>query len=304
MARSHADHGADEASVRRLGIVAAVNLLGFVVELVGGLVTGSVALVADALHMLFDALAYVVALGATVVARRSTPDGRWSYGLHRVEPFAAFLNGVALVPMVGYLVWESIQRFREPVAIDAGLTLVLAAGGLIVNLVSVAVIRGGEMSLNERGAYYHLLGDAGASVAVMIAMVALLTTGTRVVDPLAAVVVAGFIVWSAVDLLRESGAVFFQRSPVDLDAVRRDLASLDGVVEVRDLHVWSLTSRVLVASVYVVDDSATLAERDDLVDRIHGFLAREYDVTHATVEVVSDRHEHGLNPDGGHAADD
>lgn len=102
------DHGAKptsaDQSVRKLGLIAAINLVGFVIELIGGLVFGSVALLGDAFHMLLDALAYVIALGATVIARRSNPGGRWSYGLHRIEPFAAFLNGVLLIPMVLYLV--------------------------------------------------------------------------------------------------------------------------------------------------------------------------------------------------------
>lgn len=291
----HGDDGAAaEASVRRLGTVAAINFGGFVVELAGGLAFGSVALVGDALHMLFDALAYVVALAATVIARRSDPSGRWSYGLHRVEPFAAFLNGLLLVPMVLFLVVESYERVRSPVEIDAAMTLVLATGGLAINVASVYVLQGGEMSLNERGAYYHLLGDAGASVAVILSMVVVLTTGYAVVDPLTAVLVAGFIVWSAVTLLRESGTIFFQRSPVDPDAVRAAVAAVDGVERVDDLHVWSLSSRVTVASVAVTDASTTLDERDALVERIHEELGARFDVGHATVEAVNERHERTL----------
>lgn len=256
------EHPVGDRSVRRLGLVAAINLVGFAVELVGGLAFGSVALVGDALHMLFDALAYVVALGATVVARRSAPGGRWTFGLHRVEPFAAFLNGVLLVPMVLYLVYESYQRYLSPVEVDATMTMVLAAGGLLVNVVSVYVLQGGEMSLNERGAYYHLLGDAGASVAVVVSMLVVRVTGLTVVDPLTAVLIAGLIVWSAVKLLRESGVIFFQQSPV--------------------------------ASVYVSDSTTSLEERDALVARIHEVLEEEFAVTHTTVEVVHERHEHAL----------
>lgn len=293
MATHDHDDGAD-ASVRRLGAVAAINAVGFAVELAGGLAFGSVALVADALHMLFDALAYLVALAATVVARRSTPSGRWSYGLHRIEPFAAFLNGVLLVPMVLFLASESYRRYRSPVALDATTTLVLAVGGLALNLASVYVLQGGELSLNERGAYYHLLGDAGASVAVIVSMLVIRATGLYVVDPLTALLVAGLIVWSSVTLLRESGSVFFQRSPVDPDAVRRVVGAVDGVERVEDLHVWSLSSRIVVASIAVIDSSATVAERDALVERIHEALRSRFDVTHATVEATTEPHEHTL----------
>ena len=292
------EHGgetnAGDQSARKLGLVAAINLVGFAVELLGGLAFGSVALVGDALHMLFDALAYVVALGATLVARRSNPSGRWTFGLHRVEPFAAFLNGVLLVPMVLYLVYESYQRYLSPVDIDATMTMVLAAGGLLVNVASVYVLQGGEMSLNERGAYYHLLGDAGASVAVIVSMLVVRFTGFTLVDPLTAVLIAGLIVWSAVRLLRESGVIFFQQSPVDAERVRDAVERVDGVDRVEDLHVWSLSSQILVASLYVTDSSTTLDERDALAARLHELLESEFDVTHATVEIVSGRHEHTL----------
>ena len=283
-----------DQSTRKLGLVAGINLVGFVIELVGGLAFGSVALLGDAFHMLFDALAYVVALGATVIARRSNPSGRWSYGLHRVEPFAAFLNGVLLVPMVLYLVYESYQRYLSPVDIDATMTIILAAGGLLINIGSVYVLHGDEMSLNERGAFYHLLGDAGASVAVIVSMLVIKFTGLTIVDPLTAVLIAGLIIWSAVKLLRESGAIFFQQSPIDPDDVREALTALDGVAAVEDLHVWSLSSQILLAEVYVTDTTATIEERDDLVQRIHETLKVEFDVNHATVEVVNKSHDHTL----------
>ena len=292
------EHGSkteqEEQSIRKLGLVAAINLVGFVIELAGGLAFGSVALVGDALHMLFDAVAYVIALGATVIARRSNPGGRWSYGLHRIEPFAAFLNGVLLVPMVGYLVYESYQRYLSPVEIDAGMTLILAAGGLVINVASVYVLQGGEMSLNERGAFYHLLGDAGASVAVIVSMLVIMYTDLLIIDPLTAVLIAGLIVWSAAILLRESGAIFFQQSPVDVDEIRSSIEALDGVQSIEDLHVWALSSQISVASVYVVDSTTTLEERDALIATIHEQLESQFDINHATVEVINQRHEHTL----------
>lgn len=151
-------------NIRKLGLVATINVAGFIIELFGGLVFGSVALLGDAFHMLFDALAYTVALGATWIAHQSDPSGQWTYGLHRVEPFAAFLNGVLLVPMVLYLVYESYTRYLSPVEINATMTILFAVAGVLINLGSVYDLQGGEMSLNERGAYYHLLGDTGASL--------------------------------------------------------------------------------------------------------------------------------------------
>ena len=284
-----------EQSTRKLGVVAAINLAGFIIELAGGLLFGSVALISDAFHMLFDAMAYVIALGATIIARRSDPSGRWSYGLYRIEPFAAFLNGVLLVPMVLYLVYESYQRYLSPVDINAQMTILLAIGGLIVNLVSVYVLQGGEMSLNERGAFYHLLGDAGASVAVIVSMAVIMLTDILIVDPLVAVLIAALIVWSAVILLRESGAIFFQQSPVDPDEVRTSIAEFNAVENIEDLHIWALSSQIAIASVYVTDSAETVDERDVLINQIHEKLQAEYGITHSTVEVVSYEHEHSLS---------
>lgn len=288
------DPHAGDQSVRKLGMVAGINFVGFAVELVGGLAFGSVALVGDALHMLFDAVAYLIALGATIIARRSNPGGRWTFGLFRVEPFAAFLNGVLLVPMVLYLVYESYQRYLSPVEIDATMTMMLAAGGLLVNIGSVYVLQGGEMSLNERGAYYHLLGDAGASVAVIVSMLVIRVTGLAIIDPLTAVLIAGLIIWSAVTLLRESGAIFFQQSPLNPEQIRTALTAMDGVEAVEDLHVWSLSSQISVASVYVTDSTTTIDDRDALVAKIHTVLESEFDITHSTVEIVHEQHEHTL----------
>ncbi|ELY62536.1 cation diffusion facilitator family transporter [Natronococcus jeotgali] len=283
-----------DQSVRKLGLVAAINFVGFVIELTGGLVFGSVALLGDAFHMLFDSLAYIIALGATVIARRSNPGGRWSYGLHRIEPFSAFLNGVLLIPMVLYLVYESYQRYLSPVEIDTTMTLILATGGLLINVASVYILQGRKMSLNERGAFYHLLGDAGASIAVIVSMLVIRFTDVYLVDPATAVIIAGLIIWSAVILLRESGAIFFQQSPIEPEEVQPFIEALDGVETVEDLHIWALSSQIAVASVYVTDSTATLNERDALVTQIHDLLKSEFDITHATVEIVAQQHEHTL----------
>ncbi|WP_435119773.1 cation diffusion facilitator family transporter [Halolamina sp. C58] len=286
MGETH-NHDEENQSTQKLAIVAGINLVGFVAELAGGLLFGSVALIGDALHMLFDAVAYVLALGAVYIGRRTEPDGRWTYGLNRLEPLAAFLNGVLLVPMVGYLVWESYQRYLHPVEIEPLQTAALAAGGLVLNIVSVYVIQGRSMSLNERGAYYHLLGDTGASVAVIVSMLVIQFTGSKLADPITAVIIAAIIVWSAIELIRESGAIFLQRSPVSVDDVRQRILEIDGVATVEDAHIWELSSTLRVATVHVRDRTTTVDERDALNERISTILASEYDADHVTVDLVS-----------------
>jgi len=280
------DHGQDASSTsnRKLAAVAVINLLGFLAELVGGLLFGSVALLSDAFHMLFDALAYVMAFAAAYLAEHYSEGTQWSYGLHRLEPLAAFLNGILLLPMVGYILWESYQRFLDPVTIGAGPTLVIATGGLLINVGSVYVLQGGEMSLNERGAFYHLLGDAGGSIAVIVSTVVVATTGIQIVDPITAGLIAVIIVWSAGKVLRGSGAIFLHRTPFDHDEVRTAIQEIDGVTAVDDLHAWQICSRITVATTHLETDVETMAEAESVTQSVHEALAH-HDVDHATVEL-------------------
>ncbi len=278
------DHATERSSSRTLAVVAAINVVGFLAELAGGLLFGSVALLSDAFHMLFDALAYVMAFLASYVADRYGENDRWSYGLHRLEPLSAFLNGVLLFPMVGFILWESFQRFLDPVAISTGPTLVIALGGLVVNVASVSVLGGDEMSLNERGAFYHLLGDAGGSIAVVVSTAVVELTGVRVVDPITAGLIAVVITWSAVSVVRASGSIFFLRTPIDSGAVRQETEAIDGIERVEDFHAWQICSQITVATVHITTTDAEAS--DAVIRRAHEKLAA-YGVDHATVEARS-----------------
>ncbi|MBX0297969.1 cation diffusion facilitator family transporter [Haloarcula nitratireducens] len=272
-------------STRRLALVAVINFVGFVVELAGGLLFGSVALISDALHMLFDMLAYAMAFGASYTAERFEGGKSWSYGLHRLEPVAAFLNGVLLLPMVGYILWESYQRFLEPVTIEPWLTLIIATGGLLVNIGSVYVLQGDEMSLNERGAFYHLLGDAGGSVAVIVSTVAIAVFDLHVADPVAAVLIGLLVLASAGNVLRESTAILLERSPLSPEELQNELLALDGVARVDDLHIWQVCSQLTVATVRLTNTATTLEEQRAIRSRIHNHLTNR-GIDHATVELV------------------
>ncbi|SEW21923.1 cation diffusion facilitator family transporter [Natrinema salifodinae] len=277
-------HGDGNTSSRKLAAVSLINVVGFVVELAGGLAFGSVALISDAIHMLFDALAYVMAFAAAYVAEHYGEGERWTYGLHRLEPFAAFVNGLLLLPMVGFILWESYHRFLEPVAIGTAPTLAIATGGLLVNVGSVAVLHGDAMSLNERGAFYHLLGDAGGSVAVIVSVLVVEWTGHRIVDPITAALIAAVVAWSAVRVLRGSGEIFFLKTPLESDEIRGHIRELDGVDRVDDFHAWQICSQITVATVHLETGVETMTEAESVVDRVHDELAH-HGVDHATVEV-------------------
>jgi cobalt-zinc-cadmium efflux system protein len=282
---SHDHTDPAETSTYKLALVAGINFVGFVVELAGGLLFGSVALISDAFHMLFDMLAYVMAFSASYAAERFDRGDEWSYGLHRLEPVAAFLNGILLIPMVGYIVWEAYKRFLEPVSINAELTLVIATGGLLVNIGSVFVLQGGDMSLNERGAFYHLLGDAGGSVAVIVSTLAVSVFDMPVADPLAAVFIGLLVLWSAGKVLVESTSIFLQHSPMSVETLRDEVTNNDAVASVEDIHVWQVCSQLTVATVQVQTTSNSADEQQQLRATVHETLA-DAGIDHSTVEII------------------
>jgi cobalt-zinc-cadmium efflux system protein len=277
------DHSLD-SSARKLALVAGINLVGFGLEVAGSFAFGSVALLADAAHMLFDSLAYVMAFAAVAVATRYEVSERYSYGLHRLEPLSAFLNGLLLVPMVAFILLESVERVGSPGALATGPTLAVAGIGLLLNLASVWVLGGVGESLNERGAFYHLLGDAGASAAVIVSTVVVWVTGLVVVDPIVAALIALVVLVSAVDLLRGSGAVFLHRAPVTKAEASEGLLSVPGLARVRDFHSWQICSEITIATCSVEADVVSVAEVERVVHDVHDVLAG-YEVSHATVEV-------------------
>lgn len=284
MADNNHDHEHSVTSTRKLGTVSAINLLGFAVELVGGLLFGSISLLSDAFHMLFDATAYLMAFASAFMSENVDADGTWSYGLHRLETLSAFFNGALLIPLAGYIVWESYNRFLDPVEIGVIPTIAIGAGGLVVNLASILYLQGGEMSLNERGAFFHLLGDTGGSVAVIVSAVLVRVTGLKVFDPLVALLIAGAIVWSAVKVLRGSTSILLHRSPVKTDKLKAEIEAIKNVGTVRDIRVWNLCSRIAVATLHVCDTSQDLEGSTKTRRKIRELL-HEQGVDHATIEM-------------------
>lgn len=290
---THADegHGHEESDSRKLAIVSIINSLGFAVELAGGILFGSVALISDSIHMLFDALAYVMAFAASFTARRYGKSEEWSYGIHRIEPLAAFLNGALLIPMIGYILWESYRRFLSPIDIGTIPTLAIAVGGLLVNVVSVFVLNGNDMSLNERGAFYHLLGDAGGSIAVIVSVVVIEITGFRAVDPIVASLIAVILVWSAIKVLRGSGAIFFHKSPVDIEQITTNISEVEGIENVQDIHAWQVCSQITVATTHIATEDSSDIDVRDILHETHQILS-DQGVDHATVEICYECDDH------------
>jgi cobalt-zinc-cadmium efflux system protein len=289
-------HAAGRAADRsRLRVVLAVTLTVMVVEVVGAVVTGSLALLADAGHMATDAAAVVLALGASYVATlRGGP--RSTFGLHRAEILAAMVNALVLLVVCGYLAWAGISRLADPTPVDAGPMVAFALVGLVANAVSLVILnRSDTGSLNLRGAANEVLADLVGSVLAVAAGVAILLWGWERADPIASLVIAVLILPRSVVLLKESAAVLLEIAPagMDLDDVRRHLLEVPGVVDVHDLHAWTITSGMpsLSAHVTVTEEALAAHGVGGLLDQLAQCSAEHFDVRHSTFQVEPVTHQ-------------
>ena len=279
-------HG-ERLSGDRKALAAALGLIVafMVVEVVAGVLADSLALLADAAHLLTDAAALAFALGAATLAARPAV-GRWTFGLGRVEILAAQANGITLVLAAVWIAYAAVSRLVSPPEVRGGVVLVVALVGIAVNLAAVAMLRrASRESLNVRGAFLHVVTDLAAFIATAVAGAFILVTGWDRADPIVSLGVAALMVWAAVGLLRESTRIFLEGSPGEIDPgeVGRAIASTPSVVEVHDLHVWTVTSGfpALSAHVLVAPDADCHGIRRDL----ERTLATRFGVTHTTLQV-------------------
>lgn len=280
------DHGngagrGDFTRALQAGII--VTLLFFGVEVIGGYLSGSLALLSDAGHMFIDASSLLLSLAA-IRAARSLPTKERSYGLHRAEVFAAFVNGILLVGVSGVILWEAYQRFLVPVHIDTTVMLAVAVAGLAANLV-IAWLLHGSRDLNIRGAFLHVAADALSSVAVIGAAIVIMATGQTIADPILSAIIAVVILVSAIGVLRESTEVLFQFTPRDLDydEVIAEIAAVPGVMGVHDVHIWSLSSSIRVMDAHIYSCEHDTAANERIKREIKHRLER-FRVYHSTLE--------------------
>lgn len=249
----HHHHHAD-ASARGLRFALAITAVFFVVEVVGGFMSNSLALLADAGHNLTDVAALALSLFVAWLARQPATPGK-TYGYLRWEILAALINSAALLLISALIIWEAVQRMRAPEPVSTGLMLVVAAAGLVANLVAaVALQAGAKHSLNVRGAYLHMLADLLGSVAAVVAGLLIRYFGWTLADPIASVIMTLLILRGSWGLLKESVDVLLEATPrhLDLGDVRRGLEGVPGVESVHDLHVWTLTSGVVALSAHAL----------------------------------------------------
>jgi cation diffusion facilitator family transporter len=291
---THAPPTAAAGQRRRLAVVLGLTLAVLIAEAVGAALTGSLALLADAGHMATDAAGIALALGAVTLAQRA-PGGRRTFGWQRLEILAAVANGLLLVAVAGFVLLHAVRRIGNPPQVDAGPMLVIAAVGLAVNLVGLAVLHQGRTtSLNVRGAYLEVLADALGSVAVVAAALVIAGTGWTPADTVASLVIGCLVLPRAWHLLREALDVLLEAAPrgVDLAEVRSHMLGVEGVVGVHDLHAWTITSGlpVLSAHVVVTDEALVAGHGGRVLDALCACLGEHFDMAHCTFQLEGRAH--------------
>ena len=281
------DHGGGEVKHEKplwwaLGLTATF----LVAEVIGGLLTNSLALLSDAAHMATDVIALTISLVAVRLSRRP-PDAKRTYGYARMEAIGALVNGGMLFLVAGYILWEAVGRFSEPPSVASNGMLVIAALGLVINLIAMRLLKAGSgESLNVKGAYLEVWADMLGSVGVIIGALIIQFTGFYIADPIIAVLIGLWVLPRTWTLLRAAGQVLMQGVPdgLDLEAVRAMMLSHPSVEAIHDVHAWALASKEPILTAHIVLASAT-----DDVDKVRGTLAaaldEQFGIAHATLQV-------------------
>jgi cobalt-zinc-cadmium efflux system protein len=280
----HHHHDKPGAASRRLRLVLVLTAAYFLAEVIGGWISNSLALLADAGHMLTDIMALSLALVAAWISRRPA-DSNHTYGHQRIEILAALFNGTAVIVIALVILFEAWERFRSPPEVDFKLMAIVAAGGLLVNLAAAIILGGHQHGLNVRAAYLHVLGDLLGSIAALTGAGLIAAFGWRWADPVASALIACIIIVAAVRLVLTSANVLMEGVPshLKIETVRQALLETPGVRNIHDLHLWSLAGeRPLLSAHLVADGSVAVAE---ILRAATGTLVRRFGITHATLQV-------------------
>ena len=262
-----------------------------VVEVIGGLTANSLALLSDAGHMLTDNLALLLSFVAMKFAAMPATDRR-TFGFYRLEILAALINGIILVLISLYIVYEAYLRIRNPQPVAGTLMLVVAAIGLVANIIGAVVLaRHSSANLNVRGAYLHILGDAFSSVGVVIGGIIILYTGWYLVDPLLSILISLIIIYGAWSLVKESVSILLESVPahINIETLSAEIQKIEGVREAYHIHVWTITSGVYAMSAHVLIEDQLVSGSKDVLDRIKALLADKFKIEHSTIQLECDK---------------
>ncbi len=283
-------HSHDKENMRRVTLALVLTGTFMVVEVIGGILAGSLALLADAGHMLTDTMALTLAAMAFYVSKRPA-DAKRTYGYQRFQILAAFVNGLSLLFIVGWILFEAVRRFLNPPDVLGPTMLIVASAGLVVNLIAFVVLHGGDKdNLNIRGAALHVAGDLLGSIAAIVAALVIIYAGWMLIDPILSVAVAGLILRSAWSLVKRSAHVLLEGAPewLDVDVMRERLvAKIPAVSGIHHVHVWGLTPQDLMLTMHV-RLAGEQGNPTDIIRAVKAQLREDYGIGHSTVEIEID----------------
>ena len=272
---------------RRLLLALTITGLMTVVELAGGLISNSLALLGDAGHMFTDTLALGLSLFALNLAKRPANQTK-TYGYYRAEILAALVNGTILIVVSGYIFYEAYHRFVEPPEVRGGLMLIVAAIGLVANVIGIAVLRSaGSRNLNVKGAFLHMWSDTLSSIGVIAAGAIILLTGHTIADPIISIIIGLLILRGAGGLVWESVNILLEAVPKNIDVSRMNNAvrKIKGVRDIHDVHLWAITSGMYAMSCHLLIEDQMVSNCTQIVDEVNKTLSQEFGISHSTVQL-------------------
>jgi len=276
---------------RKLLVSLFITSTVMVLEIIGGLITNSIALLSDAGHMFTHSFAIGISLLAILIARKP-PCHHKTFGLFRAEVLAAFINGLFLLPIVGIMVYEAILRFINPEEVFGFYMFIIALIGLSVNITSVIILRGSQdKNLNVKSVFYHMIADAASSIGIVIASIIIYYTGLNLLDPLVSLGISALILYWAWSVLRESTRILLEMTPkgTNIDIISEELKeNFQEIIDLYNVHLWTITPDMLVFSAYVkVNDKNLNNNQGTLVSKINNYLRNKYNIIESTLQLVS-----------------
>jgi len=268
-----------------------ITVLMMFAEVIGGLLSNSLALLSDAGHMLIDNIALLLSFFAMKFSIMPATDKK-TFGFYRLEILAALINGITLVLISLYIIYEAYFRIVHPQPVHGTLMLVIAIIGLVANIVGAAVLmKHRHSNLNIHGAFLHIVGDAGVSVGVIIGGVIIVYSGWYLIDPILSILISCVIIYGSWQLLKESVNILLEAAPahIDIDSVAAEIAKIQGVREAYHIHLWTITSGVYAMSAHVLIDDQPVSGCRELIDEIRSLLSNKFNVLHSTIQLECER---------------
>lgn len=276
---------------KNLLIALAITVLMMIAEVIGGLLSNSLALLSDAGHMLIDNVALLLSFFAMKFSTIPATNKK-TFGFYRLEILAALINGVTLALISLYIIYEAYFRIIHPQPVHGTLMLVIAAIGLVANIVgAVVLMKYRHANLNIRGAFLHIVGDAAVSVGVIIGGIVIVNTGWYLIDPILSILISCVIIYGSWQLLRESVNILLESAPshIDIDAIAAEIAKIKGVREAYHIHLWTITSGVYALSAHVLIDDQPVSGSRELINEIRALLSQKFNVLHSTIQLECER---------------